>query len=302
MNQIAFGEKLKELRKNRGFSRRELADGVCSEGYLYRVERGLYVPSLIVLNGLGEKLGHSFYLLTKDIDYDISFKVKEICDEIDFYEKTGKQEKKKELINQLVTLKNICNTNLQKTISMYEFLMYKDQELSSVEQVMKLKSLISADFELETFLKEKAAHDLIDLRILNFIGVVYIKMKQYDQALKYFMAVKHIAKNEQVIDQMRTVYATVLYNIAFTQFEQGSYELLKLSIQESKDWCQKKGLLFPLSSIQYLEGKYLLKMGKRTEAVEVFNSFIKLVEVTGVDQTLIGYYRLTLDKKYDIQV
>jgi transcriptional regulator with XRE-family HTH domain len=53
----AVGRRIRDLRRQRGLSLRQVAGPGCSPGYLSRVERGQRVPSVSVMADLAEKLG-----------------------------------------------------------------------------------------------------------------------------------------------------------------------------------------------------------------------------------------------------
>jgi transcriptional regulator with XRE-family HTH domain len=54
---VAAGRRIRDLRRQRGLSLRQIAGPGCSPGYLSRVERGQRVPSVSVMADLAEKLG-----------------------------------------------------------------------------------------------------------------------------------------------------------------------------------------------------------------------------------------------------
>ncbi len=53
----AVGRRIRDLRRQRGLSLRQIAGPGCSPGYLSRVERGQRIPSVTVMADLAEKLG-----------------------------------------------------------------------------------------------------------------------------------------------------------------------------------------------------------------------------------------------------
>lgn len=56
---MSVGSRIKELRKKRGMTQADLADGVITRGMLSRIENGTALPSLQSLQGIAEKLSVS---------------------------------------------------------------------------------------------------------------------------------------------------------------------------------------------------------------------------------------------------
>ena len=52
----AIGNKLKQLRKQRGFTQKELANGICTQAMISNFEKGDSSPSSLVLFQLAERL------------------------------------------------------------------------------------------------------------------------------------------------------------------------------------------------------------------------------------------------------
>lgn len=61
MQKNSLGDTLRELRRQKGFSQEELADGICSPVSISRIENGNQIPSQQVLEALLEKLGTGLY-------------------------------------------------------------------------------------------------------------------------------------------------------------------------------------------------------------------------------------------------
>ncbi|HEU4963932.1 MAG TPA: helix-turn-helix transcriptional regulator, partial [Bacilli bacterium] len=67
-----IGQKLRELRKQKGFSQREVAAGVCSESAVSQIENGTYpsMPSATLLQGICDKLGVTLGNLLSEVHVD----------------------------------------------------------------------------------------------------------------------------------------------------------------------------------------------------------------------------------------
>ena len=61
MQKNSLGDTLRELRKQKGLSQEDLAEGICSPVSISRIENGNQIPSQPVLEALLEKLGTGLY-------------------------------------------------------------------------------------------------------------------------------------------------------------------------------------------------------------------------------------------------
>lgn len=61
MQEISFGEILKHYRKTNNLTQEELASGICSRKYVSKLEQDQQIPTLDIVNKLGNKLGINLY-------------------------------------------------------------------------------------------------------------------------------------------------------------------------------------------------------------------------------------------------
>lgn len=61
MGNNSLGDTLRQLRKQKGLSQEDLAEGICSPVSVSRIENGNQIPSQPVLEALLEKLGTGLY-------------------------------------------------------------------------------------------------------------------------------------------------------------------------------------------------------------------------------------------------
>ncbi len=63
-----IGSVIKEYRKRKKISRKSLADGLCSEKYIYLIEKGERTPSAEMSALLGDKLGIDLFEYYEYVD------------------------------------------------------------------------------------------------------------------------------------------------------------------------------------------------------------------------------------------
>lgn len=67
-----LGTVLKELRKNKGLTQKELAEGVCAQSMLSAIENDVYVPNADLLVNLANKLNVDLNEISLAVNYEIS--------------------------------------------------------------------------------------------------------------------------------------------------------------------------------------------------------------------------------------
>lgn len=69
---VLLATRLKNRRKELGWSQKELAEGVCDQGQISRIEKGTYMPGADLLHALAKKLqvrmDYFFYSLYQSLE------------------------------------------------------------------------------------------------------------------------------------------------------------------------------------------------------------------------------------------
>lgn len=72
---VAIGTKIKELREKQNLTHAQLADGICSDSYISRIENGTRCPNSLIIRQFSKKLGISGDYLLRSIESKISIYV-----------------------------------------------------------------------------------------------------------------------------------------------------------------------------------------------------------------------------------
>ncbi len=66
MDKFQFGTKVKTVRKHRNMSQTELADGLCSQALISRIEKTEVIPNALLLKSICNKLNVSVDWILED--------------------------------------------------------------------------------------------------------------------------------------------------------------------------------------------------------------------------------------------
>ncbi|GGE55833.1 transcriptional regulator with XRE-family HTH domain [Priestia taiwanensis] len=73
MIEMSIGDEVKKLRKSKGLTQKQLAENICHQSEISRIEAGSVHPSMYILHGISNKLDVSivyFYKTLEDSNND----------------------------------------------------------------------------------------------------------------------------------------------------------------------------------------------------------------------------------------
>ncbi|WP_163102079.1 helix-turn-helix domain-containing protein [Peribacillus alkalitolerans] len=265
MDFSAIGQKIKELRKQSGLSQVELAEGICTQAQISKIEKGDVYPYASTLYLISDRLGvdvnYFFDIgMTPRLDY-----VQEVMNQLKMARKTRNYKEIEEIIimegKNPLFIQNKRNYQVllwNKGICEYE--LYKNLEGS----IKILNEAINLTHTTEKIYSER------ELEILLSIGVIYSEDNQLNQALSvYENAHVHLKALPFLNDH--SIKTRILYSIAWTETRLKKYQDSIKHCEEAIRWCLQKDNMLLLGELHYHLGyNYELK-GKIQEAYKYMN-------------------------------
>ncbi|WP_456276646.1 helix-turn-helix domain-containing protein [Bacillus sp. AK128] len=248
--------KIRFFRDQLGMTRKELADGVCDESTLYRIEMGQQTPSLEVLLRISKKLNVSLDdLLHNQDDLQID-KYKEICRELaynqqyielslvvqEFEEKVKVHEEYKD------------NVEISRFITWQKRICKHKQEEQHEEALSLLKSIYNPHL-----LKE------LDIFICNSIGMVCLDKEGVHASFPYFQKAYYAAFQVKLKD--KKIIPIVGYNLAYCYYYKGNLEKAIFIAYETLSFLERNQLSFMLGKTTHMLGMLYKKQGEIKESL-----------------------------------
>ena len=253
MDFSAIGKKIRELRKNIGLSQEDVAEGICTQAQISKIEKGIVYPYASTLYQISQKLGvdvnYFFDIgMTPRLDY-----IQEVENQLKVLRRSLQYEEMMDIIRIEVSnpLFSHNKKNLQLLLwhkGIYQFEVEKDHIKASatMEEAIKLTQVSSKVWSER------------ELEILMTMGAFYINDDSH-KALEIFKEVNlHIEALPHLIDL--TITTRLHYHIArvltrIQKFDE-SIQYCKKGIQ----WCIQKDSMFALGELHYHIGyNYELK-------------------------------------------
>jgi transcriptional regulator with XRE-family HTH domain len=207
MSFSSLGLEIKLLRKNRGFSQKELSRGICSQAQISKIEKGAVYPLAPTLYELSSRLGvdiNYFFerALFERLDYveEVYSQIREAINDYDYL-------KVEEIIK--IERKNpIYNKNLEfKQFIMWHQGICKYHNDNEIEEAL---SLIVHAFRLthtEKYYSER------EIEILNSKGIIHLNNEENLEAIELYKEL--IDQHEKLkIEKDKTIKIRLYYNLA----------------------------------------------------------------------------------------
>ncbi|MCM3322423.1 helix-turn-helix domain-containing protein [Cytobacillus kochii] len=207
------GEKIAFYRKKNGFSRQYLADNICDESTLYRIEKGQQLPRLDILKEICMKLNIPIEYILSDNDEAelISYvqKFKRLCREslyqLDFITLQYHYEEAKNFSNNNPLLNN---RQFLRFLSWIEAVLYHKRDQNPEKAEILLRKLIQ---------NGKIINE-IDINITNSLGLLLLEQNKLKEALRLFSSSYKALENSPYIED-KSLFPRVAYNLACLYYE-----------------------------------------------------------------------------------
>jgi transcriptional regulator with XRE-family HTH domain len=274
MNFFEIGKEIRNLRSYLGLSQRQLAEGICNQSQISRIEAGDLIPTIDILHGVARRLG-------VEVSYFVNFVDSLRPDYIaDFYYQLRHAIRDRDYI----TVSELINSEVNNPLFNHglpkQFILWHKGicayylEKNTDKAIYLLKEALSVlDYVDQRNLGRQ-------VEIMNSLGIIYTEDKEYTKAERYFgqafMIHKNIASGRDVRIQIRLIFnyaklQTILqhYTDSIKLCENG----VGLSIKEES--------MYLLGELYYQIGDNFSKLGECKEAVLPKEKALFIFQITG---------------------
>lgn len=272
MDFTAVGKKIKELRKNSGLSQEELAEGVCTQAQISKIEKGDVFPYASTLYQISQKLGvdvNYFFDIgtTPRLDY-----VQEVFQQLQILRRSLKFEEMMDIVkaeeDNPLFIQNNKNMQLllwHKGIYLYEVKKDLDQSVKTLQEAISI-----------TNLKGKILQER-ELEILLSLGAIYFN-EDIDKALAVFEDIRH---HLQLLPHLNnySIKTRLFYNLARVLTRMERIEESSLYCEDAIKWALHKDSLYLLGELHYHIGYNLELLDSRKKAKEYMEKALIVFEL-----------------------
>ncbi|MCP1161249.1 MULTISPECIES: helix-turn-helix transcriptional regulator [Bacillus] len=266
MDKILLGNRVREIRKKKNITLKELAEGICSIGKMSYIENGITEPSSEEIELICKKLEISSEDLLPKSESIFLNEIKLIFHEIENSIELGFYDRAKKHISDLKTNQEIHRRDLLE-LSYLEALLAFEEE----------KYIFSMEL-LENLLTNKPSNSFEYLTIskaYNLLGIIYNELGNYNKSINMYQQALDICNNRQLEFK-------ILFNLAICQATRGHTSDARITI----GLIQNKRKNFRYPKLTYLS--FLLNVidGDYNSIEEIFDLRNELFESKDYDTFL----------------
>lgn len=268
-----FGQTLKTLRKQRKLTQKMLAEGICAQSLISRVENDEELPNALVLQQICQRLEVTMDQLMLSQVEEIT-ELNRKFDEIHTHFIQTNYEKVYTLIHD----ENFINQlQLEVDLQRYYYYLGSCQYYAKNQNQFAIESLKRGI--LYTYGQNKSNISTIEIQMISCLGRVYGESGQLEEALKCtrycYNCLKEMPNERKTFELVK-----VAYNYADILFQLKELDLALEVIEEGFLLGQQFSSYYYLKELFLLKGLILQKKEKMLEASEYFElaEMIKKIE------------------------
>jgi transcriptional regulator with XRE-family HTH domain len=252
---------IKYYRKRAGMTRKDLAEGICDESTLFRIEKGSQNPRLDLLFEISKKLKVPVAFLMSELPFsDLKEieKYKNLCREHTYYQDYEALSLTIEQFENLIDQ----NSDHAEYLTNKKFITWNKAILLHVRD----KNLIRAEEQLKSILDTKLRTEF-DIGVYNSLGLVKLSKDGVSMAFDYFTkAYAAIEELPQLEDH--TLAPRVAYNLAYCHVKSGQLNEATTLAYQIIGLLESKQLSFILGKTKHMLGKIHKMCGEYEQAKE----------------------------------
>ncbi|MGD7050743.1 helix-turn-helix transcriptional regulator [Rossellomorea marisflavi] len=248
MDYSVIGKKIKELRKAIGITQGELAEGICTQALISRIEKGDIYPSATVLYRISQRLGvdvNYFFEIGSTERHDY---IKDVERQFHTYRFNLQYEDmikliKKEEQNPLFTTNKENKQLLEwnKAIYVSEVEGDKEKAIGMVRAAIKLTE------------DPKRAMTEREMRLQITLGDMMALLEKYEEALKVYGKALEVAKHNPYL-QDKSIKTRIYYHTARVITRLGDYDQSIEYCRRGLKWTISEERLYGIAQLYYQIG------------------------------------------------
>lgn len=296
MNYKHFGEFLQELRLSRNMTREQLAQDICTPKQIYRIEKGVYEPSLYLINQLSIKFNLDLNDYFKMYFTNITITGLEGINHINAAIESSNITLLKSIIDKYEVLEDFKKGENLQHIYFGKALCYAlldNNYKTSLDYCFKGIQVEYPAFNLDNITRNMYSN--VGISLLNCMAQNFFAMDKYNNGMEVLTGLLTILEIYSINSPYslfnasqfsKKTYQGVLYNLGVHLFEHGEIKKALSYVEKGIEFSLKEYNLRHLPNLIFMKFKLLYSEKKYEEAMEYYNRAIYLYKITNKDAIL----------------
>ncbi len=277
---------IRKWRKIRKMTQKQLADGICNQSEISRLEKGDSYPSIDTLQAISMKLKLPLSYFFEVLIHDDFEEKEKMLDDVKNYSAKKDYEGLYQYTQSLLNSGKFLHPELKTYLESYYFVslyyLKKQDYRYCVTELYRLTGVKITGMDI-----------LLKTRIKNAIAIILAENNKFDESMKIF---DEILQEQVAADEYEVMKITILYNVGKLLYSQEKYEKafeiteqgIRLSIAQRE--------MSVLGQLYYQKGSILEKLGhSASEISENYQKALFFFDLLGLD-----YYKKIL-QEYKMQ-
>lgn len=254
---IILGDRIKELRKQKKLTQKKLAEGVCTQVTISKIENKNSIPTIRILTKICERLNVQIedVVVVEDESNENYDLLKEIGEFIRLY----KFDSAEKCLNKLDEGKLISKYE-KKLFYYYKGFLLSNQSNETEEALsfLNLALLIQSNSQ---------AYQLLDALTTNIVAILYLNKEELERARVYFnKTLEDIEKIDFISESDFENASKIYYNNAKFYSEVNDYFMALELLEKGIELALEAKLIERLDRLYYEKAFNLAKLNKNVEA------------------------------------
>lgn len=275
MESSTIGHTIRSLRKIAGLSQRDLAEGICSQAQICKLENNNELPSSLLLNKLAKKLGvdmNYFFEILETPRLDYVMEVKELI---------RRFIRERDYKKVLDTISSEKQSFLFQSNENQQFLLWHEAicihyiENKSYEALEQLYNALNL-----TYTHGKKFFQENEMEVLNSIAIIQKDLRQFEQAETTFREALKILNYLPKLNNKK-IKIRLIYGLSKLLTDLKRYQESMVYCNEGILFCLTNETLYLFGEFQYQLGSNFARLGDYKSAKIAFNKAINIFDLQG---------------------
>ncbi|QOR67321.1 helix-turn-helix domain-containing protein [Cytobacillus suaedae] len=262
MEGSSLGALIKDLRKHMGLTQQELADNICTQAQISKLENGSETPSSFILYELSKKLGvdmNYFFEMTSTprIDY-----VHDVFDQIRHHINQREYKEVDQIIHQEK------HSPLFSALSSQQFMLWHEAICDFYIRSEPSKSIQKLNIAL-TMVQRAKHYSERQIQIITSRAIIYNEIEAFERSIELFEEAHfHLKKLIRLKDPL--TLSRILYGYSKSLSSIGKYDQSISVCTQGISYTLKHESLYLLGEFFYQKGLNFKRLGLNTKAISFF--------------------------------
>lgn len=283
MEKYSIGEIIRYLRKEQKLTQEELADGICSNVTISRIESGTQMPSDRIINQLLERLGSNLYMTANTSRERRDLKAEQHLSLIAQKVNNGDLSAASALLSELESEKITDIQSRQLFVLLKASIELNSETCRADEIIEDLQSglaLTKKDFSFTQF--QDVPLTVREANLLNALCAAYFKNNECDRAAALAKELsENLIRHKHSFQNEPELLLNALINLSQLLENEEDYDGALKICEQAITASKESPFQIMFAELQYFKAKLLLKLGQKEACRELLSAiypFMKLQE------------------------